>query len=125
MKRYELNGEEFMWVTPSVTLMNSTLIRSIVQCSERQLVVSLKTGLLTSHRCPKVKIPKDTVIYYHYDEDTYVKLSHDVNLAIARVTSTGVMGTIEIKGVGVALHVLGNLANFSRAMKKLYKDLEV
>lgn len=126
-KTYILNNEEFMWVTPTPWMMNSMLLREIVQSQDKQLVVSLKTGVLTSHKYPKVekKIPEDTVIYYHYNEDTYVKLSHDLNEARGRVFGIWKEGTIEIKGRGVMITVVGNMANFDRALNTLYSDLAV
>ena len=126
-KTYILNGEEFMYVTPNPFFMNSTMLRGVVQDEERQLVVSLKTGLLTSHRYPKVekKIPEETVIYYHYNQDTYVKLSHDVNKALERVYDIWMGGAIEVKGSGKMITIIGNRVNFDRAIRKLYEDLAV
>jgi len=109
------------------------------------LVVSLKTGVLTSHKYPKgerdgvtymhydsntglltsKKIPESAIIFYHYNEDTYVKLPHNVDEAIIRVASIWKNGTIEVKDRGVAITVLGNMTNFDRAMRKLYEDLAV
>jgi hypothetical protein len=129
-KRYVLNGEEFMWVTPSVNLMNSRMLSDIVNSDERQLVVSLSTGVLTTHKYPKKKIPEDTKIYYKPEEDTFVLLSHDVDEALKRIYTYAnsyqnlAYGCIIVKGSDRIITYLGNKNNFERAMKKLYKDLE-
>jgi hypothetical protein len=130
-KRYTINGEEFMWVTPSPWLMNSTMLSGIVQDDTRQLVVSLETGVLTTHKYPKKKIPEDTKIYYKPEEDTFVLLSHDIDEALKRIYTlasphhylNGVYGHIIVKGSERMVTYLGNKNNFERAMKQLYKDL--
>jgi hypothetical protein len=127
-QRYTLNGEEFMWVTPSVALMNSKMLSSIVNSDQRQLVVSLKTGLLTTHKYPpKKEIPASVAIYYHYEGDTYIKLSHDVEDALKRVahiyTTVCGFGEVIVKHEGVKINLLGNWTNFERSMRKLYNDL--
>ena len=127
-QRYTLNGEEFMWVTPSVALMNSKMLSSIVNSDQRQLVVSLKTGLLTTHKYPhKKEIPASVAIYYHYEGDTYIKLSHDVEVALKRVahiyTTQSGYGEVIVKNEGVKINMLGNWNNFERAMYQLYNDL--
>jgi hypothetical protein len=128
MNKYMLNGEEFMWVTPSVALMNSKMLSSIVNSDQRQLVVSLKTGLLTTHKYPhKKEIPESVSIYYHYEGDTYIKLSHDVEVALKRVahiyTTVCGFGDVIVKNEGVKINLLGNWSNFERAMYQLYNDL--
>jgi Ribonuclease G/E len=125
-KRYVLNGEEFMWVTPSVNLMNSRMLSDIVNSDERQLVVSLETGVLTTHKYPKKKIPEDVVIYFHYDNDTYVKLSHNVDEALTRISKLKLYssdGEVIVKNSLRKITYVGNWVNFERAMKQLYKDL--
>lgn len=131
MKRYMLNGEEFMWVTPSVALMNSKMLSGIVNSDQRQLVVNMGTGLLTTHKYPhKKEIPSNVSIYYHYEGDTYIKLSHDVEVALKRVahiyTTVCGYGEVIVKNEGariVNINMLGNWSNFERAMYQLYNDL--
>lgn len=112
----------FIHVTPSVELMRSTTLQKIVMDDDRQLVVNLDTGLLTVHNKPKPNIPKEVVVFFHY-EDTYVILPHDVEAAITRVNNIGRMGNIAIKDKGLAITVMENRTNFARAMRTLYKSL--
>lgn len=123
---YSLGDNHFMHVTPSVKMMNSKMLSSIVNNDDKQLVVNLETGLLTVHNKPKAKAIQESIAFNFFD--VYIKLSGDVEKDLKRIqniwTHESCDGRLLVKNrPELTVQAVGVWVNFERAVRRVYKEL--